>query len=494
MTANRDINIARHFAQLANRKPDHAAIIAADITLSYSKLWRIVRGFATRMQDIGITREAVVAIHSDDMIACLASMMATSLLGARFVSFDKLLLDHGPIVPTHFLRSPDAQPHPGVSYHMVDSGWPQAARPNPVSDGSEFEGHSNADDPWWLVHTSGTTGAPKYLCLSQRDVYLRSQAVKADFKAFETRFCCLFPCNSRPFLARANAALINASSIVDSVDVDFMRSAGVNSLYGAPRTTKEWLGTRRISPKMPLLQVGGAKLSDADAKMLLESFEQVEEIYGASETNKSFVNVKSLVNGQLNTTGKPLDSEVQIIAADGSAITAIGSQGAVRVRNSYLASHYIGDARATEKAFRGGWFYPGDRACWGPSRELVISGRVDEIINLGGVKVDPTAIDETLCSVEGIAEAVVFRDPTEPTPPRLVAMVTLGEPANVDQCVAAAHLACKERFGEIIAPRYIIVVEQIPITLDGLPRRAECERLAKFYLEKNHPSNVIQAK
>ena len=50
MTVGQQMNIGMNFARVANANPNHEAIVAADITLTYGKLWRIVRGFATRMQ------------------------------------------------------------------------------------------------------------------------------------------------------------------------------------------------------------------------------------------------------------------------------------------------------------------------------------------------------------------------------------------------------------------------------------------------------------
>ena len=490
MTSVQEMNIGRCFARVANENPAHEAIVAADITLSYAKLWRIVRGFATRMQEIGIERNSTVAVHSNDMIACVASMIAASLLGARYVSFEKKILDGGTVSPTHFLRSPDVSPYASVNYQLMDASWPQAAASDPSSDGSEFAGYADAGDPWWLVHTSGTTGEPKYLSISQRDVYRRSKAVREDFRSLHSRFCSLFPCNTRPFFARANAALLNACTIVDSIDIAFMQAHRVNLVCGAPRTTMEWLGGRRISPRIPVLQVSGAKLPAADAAFLLQSFGTVEDVYGASETNKSFVNVKALDSGRLTTRGKPLDSEVQIVGADGLPITAPGLRGSIRIRNNYMASAYIGAPKASERAFRDGWFYPGDIACWGPSGELVIAGRVDEIINLGGLKVDPTSIDEVLCSVLGISAAATFRDPTEPIPPRLMAMVTVENLAEADKCVAAAHFACSKRLGADVVPHVIIVVPSIPMTSDGTPRRIECQRLAQSLIDTNNQEKI----
>ncbi|MGB8313777.1 MAG: class I adenylate-forming enzyme family protein [Aestuariivirga sp.] len=270
-----------------------------------------------------------------------------------------------------------------------------------------------------------------------------------------------------------------------------MQVQGVNLICGAPRTTMEWLAGRRISPKLPVLQVSGAKLSDADAAFLLQSFEAVEDVYGASETSKSFVNVKALVEGRLTTRGKPLDSDVQIIGPEGSPVPGPGLQGFVRIRNSYMASAYVGAPEASERAFRDGWFYPGDLAQWGPAGELMVSGRADEIINLGGFKVDAASIDETLRSVAGISAAAAFRDPTEPMPPRLMAMVTVTNSADASKCVAAAHQACSKRFGSNIAPHVILVVPAIPMTGDGAPRRAECQRLALTFIANRQDKSVL---
>ncbi len=491
MTSTQPTNIARCFARVAHQHADHNAIVATDITLSYAKLWRIVRGFATRMQEIGIGRDSLVAVHSRDMIACVASMMATSLLGAGHASFDRRLLGGGTVQATHILRSPDVQPHPDVNYHLMDATWPQAAAPDPSSDGSEFAGYGQAEDPWWFVQTSGTTGEPKYLSLSQRDVYHRSIAVREDFQPLQTRFSSLFACNTRPFLARANAALLNACTIVDTVDFAYMEARGVNLVCGAPRTAMEWLGGRSISPKIAVLQVSGAKVSDADAAFLLQSFDTVEDVYGASETSKSFVNVKTLAGGELSTRGKPLDSELQIVGDDGVPITAPGAAGTVRIRNNYMASAYIGAPVANQRAFRDGWFHPGDMASWGPDGELVVTGRLDEVINLGGVKINLADIDEVLCSVSGITAAAAFPDPSKTNPPGLMAMVTVSSVAEADKCVSAAHSACRDKLGALSAPNMILVVPSIPTTGDGAPRRRECQRLVQIFMTRNSKAKQL---
>ena len=61
------------------------------------------------------------------MIACVASMLAASLLGARYVSLEARLIGDGVVVPTHILRSPEVSPFRDLTYHVMDASWPQAA-------------------------------------------------------------------------------------------------------------------------------------------------------------------------------------------------------------------------------------------------------------------------------------------------------------------------------------------------------------------------------
>lgn len=163
--------VAGLFRSVASRIPDHPAIIAPDITISYGKLWRISRGFALRMSQLGIDDRSIIALHSHDMIATLATMLAASIRNAALVSYEPRLITDAVVRPTHFLCTPDMMKHGGENMHLISADWPQAAPENE----SELGDHPPAllDKPWWTLRTSGTTGTPKYMMISQRCVVAR---------------------------------------------------------------------------------------------------------------------------------------------------------------------------------------------------------------------------------------------------------------------------------------------------------------------------------
>jgi acyl-coenzyme A synthetase/AMP-(fatty) acid ligase len=65
-------------------------------------------------------------------------------------------------------------------------------------------------------------------------------------------------------------------------------------------------------------------------------------------------------------------------------------------------------------AFQDGWFYPGDLATFAQDGSFVLIGRTTEVANIGGVKVDPTLVDEAARSVPGVKEAalIIVEGPT----------------------------------------------------------------------------------
>ncbi len=471
-------NIGTALARGAAHYPDREAIVAADIRLNYNRLWLIAQAFALNMQQRGIGPGVTVALESRDMIASVSVMAATALLGARFVLHTPQTgKEPGPLI---ILYSPDrAAPQvEGATALQMTADWsPRHTEVNPDT-AARFPGAESAEADWWTIHTSGTTGQPKSLVLSQRIAYDRSVAVRADFRGGETRFCSIFPCYTRPFFVRAMAALVNGATIVDAVDPEFLATEGVNLFAGSPRLIQDWLTKWRPRQRFAKVQVSGAPFSDQAAAQMLACFEEVEDVYGAGETNKSFVNRRVMRDGLVHRIGLPQDSRLELRTPEGR-LCGLGEAGEVRIRNGYMALGYRDAPEATARAFRDGWFYPGDLARWEPDGALTVVGRVDQIINLGGTKIDPFEVEEILHGVDGVQQAAVFLDPLEQTPPRTMAFLMLHRGSDVVSTVQAAIDLCRQKLVGLKAPGYFFVVQEIPMTHDGVPRRGECARIAR---------------
>ncbi len=471
-------NIGMIIATRASAHGERDAIVAEDIRINYRKLWQIAQAFAVNMRQHGIRSGVTVALDSHDMIASVGVMIATALLGASFVLYNqKAIYEPGSIV---ILYSPD-RPTPvaeGMRIVLISADWSPR---NSVVDPSAIHGFSGPDRSeasWWTMHTSGTTGHPKALVLSYQVAFDRSIAAQKDFLGEATRFCPLFPCYTRPFFVRAMAALVNGSTILDGRDPAFLSAEGANLFCGSPRQVHEWLTQWRVRQRFLRVQVSGAPFSDEAALEMFGIFDIVEDVYGSSETNKSFVNRRIQREGRVERIGFPQDSLVELLSVDGR-VCSVGEVGEVRVRNGYMVDGYVDDPVSTARAFREGWFYPGDLGRWEADGALRIIGRVDQIINLDGTKIDPAEIEQLLQTVDGVHSAAVFLDPSENVAERTMAFLVLDKGADVVSTVQAAIDLSEKKIGSVKAPGYFFVVPDIPMTHDGVPRRGECARIAR---------------
>lgn len=100
-------------------------------------------------------------------------------------------------------------------------------------------------------------------------------------------------------------------------------------------------------------------------------------------------------------------AEIEAMDADGASCPP-GCTGELRVRSDEIVTGYHGDTAQTEASFRNGWFYPGDVGVIMPDGEIRIEGRTDEVMNLGGLKLLPGAVEDVIRFCPGVEDVAVF--------------------------------------------------------------------------------------
>ncbi|MBF9060079.1 AMP-binding protein [Rhodobacterales bacterium HKCCSP123] len=460
-------SVGLKFLQTAERCPDHLAIVTEDAMINYEDLADAVLRMAGRLRSHGVGLDSVVALDGEDFLVVVQTILACSLLGSAWMAMKTLRAVPGVVEPTHLLAVHDTECGDGSGVLRIDQSW---------LEGPKLEGNyaDNPGGPLIFAVTSGTTGTPKMLSLSQEKMLLRAKAAADDFRERETVFCSLFRPIAFPYITRFLAAFVNGATVVQSRNIDFWRACGVNHLYGSVKQVADFMGDAVLSPKFPMIHVSGSKLRDGLALQLLQSFDVVVDLYASTETNRSFKNLKSLgEDGAVETTGLPLDSEVQIVDDGGNPLPD-GEVGYVRIRNSYLAGTYLNAPDAATKSFRDGWFYSGDMGVFGPRRDLRILGRTGDVINTGGTKVNASAIDDFLLEQEGIADAMCFEHPNENGSSEIFAFLVLAAGTSLNDVAARAAGQCRRTLGAARTPKRMIAVAEVPRAHDGGAKRSEC--------------------
>jgi acyl-CoA synthetase (AMP-forming)/AMP-acid ligase II len=102
---------------------------------------------------------------------------------------------------------------------------------------------------------------------------------------------------------------------------------------------------------------------------------------------------------------------------------AAKEHGMVRVRNETMARSYIDNSQATAEFFRDGWFYPGDIGYLEDDGCLVVLGRSNDVVNIGGVKFSPTVVEHAVRALDGIDEVCALAMPDDKGVNRMVLLL-----------------------------------------------------------------------
>lgn len=466
--ADRGASLGQRVLATAGRHPDLLAIVNDDSMLTYRQLARTTLSFAARMRADGVGPGALVALDSVDLNVVAPVFLAGSLLGAAWVAAGTVPHLPPEVSPTH--RYTDGRS--GAGGNPIDADWTKVAPMAP-----ETAAPLQPDAPCLYAPTSGTTGSPKVLMLTQRQQILRAEATADDFRARQTVFCTLFTANAYPFLTRFLSAFVHGATIVQSRDVALWEAAGVNHLYASVAQIGAFLSEVRLPRRFPLIHVSGSKLSDTLARRLLEDFETVVDLYASTETNRSFKNIKEIApDGTLLTRGQPLDSTVKFVDEVGDVVPP-GDTGFVRVRNPYLATGYLANPDATAAAFRDGWFYTGDLARFGPLGGIEVVGRTGDILNIGGRKVNALAVDERIRALPGVADAMCFDAVSPQGVAEFLAFVVPALGTPLAEVASRFEAEVIPALGRDRAPIRLIEVSSVPRAHDGGARRFLCRDL-----------------
>jgi len=305
-----------------------------------------------------------------------------------------------------------------------------------------------------LAYTSGTTGRPKGVPLTHRQMTVSIRAAMAAWRwQADDVLVHALPLYHQHGLGGLHAALIAGGTVHISSKFSaesLVRAAAgtrasvlfaVPTIYQALADSPAALagGLRGLR----LAVCGSAPLSPSLAARLPAVLGRLPLVrYGTTESGLDVSNPVADTRG--DTLGVPLPGVlVRIAAADGLADPGAdrGADGEIQVRGPHVFSGYWHDQVATGAAFTpDGWFRTGDIGAVDPATgHLVIRGRTKEMIISGGLNVYPREVEIALESHPSVAEAAVAGVPDERWGERVTAWVVLRDGHEFDEAALVAH-------------------------------------------------------
>jgi acyl-CoA synthetase (AMP-forming)/AMP-acid ligase II len=336
---------------------------------------------------------------------------------------------------------------------------------------STFEGYASASDPWMITQSSGTTGTPKLIAESETMICQRAiNSVDPALPATPV-YVCLFPPLSPPALVHGLGVLSIGGTLVFAQVTELLGRASVDCVLGAPNQFLSLLeavppsGDRRI----PLARIAGAPASKTFLSRLLRYFSGVTYTYASTEASVVVANlITSVENLPENVSlGRPIPNVELCIVGEDGAVLPPGREGIVKLRAPWQVNEYVGDPALSATVFRDGWFYPGDLGYVSESGELTITGRVNEQLNIGGEKLNPTVIDTAILAAPGIKDAACFARRNAQGVDQLEAVIAVSGPMELPAILATLARQLAARFERPHIPRKIYVMSELPRLPNG---------------------------
>jgi acyl-CoA synthetase (AMP-forming)/AMP-acid ligase II len=326
-----------------------------------------------------------------------------------------------------------------------------------------------------LKLTSGSTGTPRGVATPSAALVADDAALSASmgFRPEDRLLAAIPMSHSYGLSSLVLPALMRGTPLVVPEEHGLLapftaaEAAGATVFPTVPAYLEALLGLSH-PPAWPgslrLVIAAGAPLKPATARRFRETFGlPVHVFYGASESGGICYDRQGGA-GERGTVGTPvLGVEVTLVPADGDPI----QEGRVAVRSAAVAAGYLPDA---DPRLADGRFLASDFGAW-EGGELVLRGRLDDLINVKGKKVDPREVEAVLADLPGVDEVAVLGVSLPERGSEVVRAVIACRPGALspEQVLhwCRGHLAAHK------VPRSVILVPEMPRTPRGkIDRRA----------------------
>jgi acyl-CoA synthetase (AMP-forming)/AMP-acid ligase II len=351
---------------------------------------------------------------------------------------------------------------------------PEASPPPAPRDGSEEAS---------IIFTSGTTGTPKGVVLSQGNFHFVVSAI-IDYLALgpEDRYALMLPLH-HTYGKTVLLSSLAVGAVVVLMD-DFQNLPAFLGTLADRRCTVlslvpyhvhvllKWGNLSRVDlSSLRAITSSANKLPPSAIEALTEVLPQARifSMYGLTEstTRATFVPPERLA-AKMHSCGRPLSGvELKIVGEAGETLPP-DRVGEVLLRGPNVMQGYFGDPELTAGTLTDGWLRTGDLGRLDEDGFLYLEGRMSEIIKCAGERIGPAEIEEVLMRHPAVAEAAVTASP-DPVMGEVVHAYVLPREASLEEGTLRAY--CAKELSHHKIPRRYTFVEEIPKTPTGKVRK-----------------------
>jgi fatty-acyl-CoA synthase len=493
--------IGEAFQNTAAKFPGREALVSRhqDMRLTWSQLDEGVEETARGLAGLGLGPADRVGVWSTNCVEWILVHLACARIGAVLVNVNpayrayelqfvlrksgmKALFlwekdcrsDYASILTE--ARSGESLPLEHVIYFGSDS-WNKM-----LANGAEVaQGNASADDVTNIQYTSGTTGFPKGVLLTHRNVLNNAIVISQGMQISERDRICvpvpLYHCfggvAGTLLTLVTGATMILPSAAFDPLaTMHAIQDEKATTIYGVPTMFIAELGHAEFgSFDFSSLRTGvmaGAPCPIEVMKRVVNEMHcpEMTIMYGQTETSPviTMSMTEDSLERRVSTVGKACpNTEVKIVSPSGETVE-LGEQGELCARGYLVMKGYDQEPEATARAIDDeGWLHTGDLATMREDGYFRVTGRAKDMIIRGGENVYPREIEEFLHTHPKVADVQVVGLPDVKLGEIVAAWIRLKAPA--EECEIREF--CKGKIAHYKIPQHFRFVEEFPMTVTG---------------------------
>ncbi|WP_307873824.1 MULTISPECIES: AMP-binding protein [unclassified Frankia] len=504
----------------AERYATATALVAGPVRLSYADLDQAADDLAAGLAGTGLTAGDRVVVHLPNRAEFVTLLFALCRLGAIPVL---TLPAHRRVEIEHLARLSGAvayaipDTHEGFDHRVlaqeIVTAVPSvrqvlvAGAPGPFTSlealaaagaAARADGTARpvppAPDPAGvavLLISGGTTGKPKLIPRTHWDYGYNAEASArlCGLTAADTYLVALPAAHNFPLACPGilgalgvGATVVLAVSPSPETAFGLIARERVTVTALVPALARIWVDAaeweRPDTSSLRLLQVGGARLDAELARRIPQALgARVQQVFGMAEGLLNYTRLHEDEELAFTTQGRPLAAadEIRVVGPDGADVPP-GAVGELWTRGPYTIRGYYRATEHNATAFSPDGFYrSGDLVRLTPSGNLVVEGRIKDVINRGGENVSATELEEHLLAHPSIAQAAVIAAPDEQVGESVRAVI-VPVPGAAPTLKAVKAFLRARGLARFMLPDLLTVVDALPLTPVGKIDKRELRR------------------